>query len=64
VRLNREFDGNLLSPYFINEVDRCVTSVALDNLPLSVMLATEKDEVFSFGTDFKSLSKMMQEGQE
>ena len=53
---------NVLSPYFIGEINRGISSMDLNQNVSTVYMAPQKGEMFSNGTDFKLLAKMQKEG--
>ena len=59
--MNKEHRYNMLTPNFIHEVNRGVESMNLDQQARVIYLASQKHEVWSHGTDFKTIRHMRRE---
>lgn len=64
VRMNREHKTNILTPGFVKQVARGVESMYHDHSVRVIYLAAAQGQHFSGGTDFRTMLRYKEEGQE
>lgn len=62
LRLNREHRNNLLTPNFVKNIRRSLETLNLDEIVKVIYLTSSKGEVYSAGTDFRTLLHHKKEG--
>lgn len=62
IRLNKEYQYNMLTPSFINEINRGIISLDVNEIISTIVMLPQKGQEFSNGTDFKALAQMQKEG--
>jgi enoyl-CoA hydratase/carnithine racemase len=62
IKMNKEHNYNMLTPNFINEIQRGIQSMDADQIVSTIFMAPHRGKMWSNGTDFRALAQMQKEG--